>query len=66
MFVAEGALARSARLPKPGFLLSPPVFTEDEVDALILGLQLVAERDDPELEGAAADALARWRAASAS
>lgn len=59
MFATEGALARSARLPKPGFLLSPPVFTEDEVDALLLGLRLLVEQGDADLEPAAEAALAK-------
>lgn len=44
---------------KRGFMLPPLMFGEDEVDALILGLRLVAERGDPGLERAAADALAK-------
>ena len=44
---------------KPGFVLPPLMFGEDEVDALILGLRVVAERGDPALERAAADALAK-------
>ncbi len=44
---------------KRGFMLPPLMFGEDEVDALILGLRLVAERGDPELERGAADALAK-------
>jgi len=44
---------------RPGFVLPPLMFAEDEVDALILGLRLVAERGDPTLERAAADALAK-------
>ena len=44
---------------QPGFFLPPLMFGEDEVDALILGLRLVAERGDPALERAAADALAK-------
>ena len=42
-----------------GFFLPPLMFGEDEVDALILGLRLVAERGDPELVRAADDALAK-------
>ncbi len=42
-----------------GFFLPPLMFGEDEVDALILGLRLVAQRGDPELERAAGDALAK-------
>ncbi|MDA8248931.1 MAG: YafY family protein [Rhodospirillales bacterium] len=44
---------------KPGFFLPPLMFTEDEADALILGLSLVAARGDPDLERAAQDALAK-------
>jgi len=44
---------------KPGFVLPPLMFGEEEVDALILGLRLVAQRGDPSLERAAADALAK-------
>jgi predicted DNA-binding transcriptional regulator YafY len=44
---------------KPGFILPPLMFGEEEVDALILGLRLVAQRGDPSLERAAADALAK-------
>lgn len=44
---------------RPGFVLPPLMFGEDEVDALILGLRLVAERCDPALEKAADDALAK-------
>ena len=42
-----------------GFVLPPLMFGEDEVDALILGLRLVAGRGDPGLERSAADALAK-------
>jgi len=44
---------------KRGFTLPPLMFGEDEVDALILGLRLVGERGDPDLERAAANALAK-------
>lgn len=44
---------------KPGFLLPPLMFGEDEIDALILGLRLVAARGDPTLQRAADDALAK-------
>jgi predicted DNA-binding transcriptional regulator YafY len=44
---------------KSGFFLPPLMFGEDEVDALILGLRLVAERGDAALERAAGDALAK-------
>ncbi|TPG58201.1 YafY family transcriptional regulator [Roseomonas nepalensis] len=45
-----------------GFFLPPLAFTADEVDALILGLRLVARRGDAELEAAARDALAKIEA----
>jgi predicted DNA-binding transcriptional regulator YafY len=41
------------------FFLPPLMFSEDEVDALMLGLRLVAQRGDPGLEQAAEDALAK-------
>lgn len=44
---------------RPGFLLPPLMLEEDEVDALILGLRIVASRSDPSLEQAASDALAK-------
>lgn len=45
-----------------GFFLPPLGFTADEVDALILGLRLVARRGDEALEAAARDALAKIEA----
>lgn len=44
---------------RPGFFLPPLMFSEDEVDAIILGLRLVAQRDDEDLLRAAGDALAK-------
>ena len=44
---------------KPGFFLPPLAFGADEVDALILGLRLVARRGDASLGRAADDALAK-------
>ena len=44
---------------RDGFFLPPLMFDEDEVDAIILGLRLVEMRGDPELERAAANALAK-------
>lgn len=44
---------------KPGFFLPPLMFEDDEVDAIILGLRLVAARGDEELEVAADNALAK-------
>ncbi len=44
---------------KPGFFLPPLMFTMDEVDTLILGLRLVAQRGDEDLDRAADNALAK-------
>jgi predicted DNA-binding transcriptional regulator YafY len=46
-------------LMRPGFVLPPLMFTEDELEALALGGLWVKERADPELVTAAADALAK-------
>lgn len=62
MLVGLGAeIERSERgyvLP-PGFFLPPLAFDADEIDAVILGLRLVAEREDDELGEAAEAALAK-------
>lgn len=44
---------------RPGFLLPPLMFEEDEVDAAILGLRMVASRGDAALTQAANDALSK-------
>ena len=44
---------------KPGFLLPPLMFSVDEVDALVLGARLVAERGDDALAHASRQALAK-------
>ena len=44
---------------RPGFLLPPLMLGEDEVDAVILGLRMVAGRGDPGLQQAAGDALTK-------
>ena len=44
---------------RPGFMLPPLMFSEDEIEALVLGSRWVAERDDDRLGGAARDALAK-------
>ena len=44
---------------RPGFTLPPLMLGDDEVDALILGLRMVAGRGDAGLERAASDALAK-------
>ena len=46
-------------LLRPGFLLPPLMFTEDEIEALVLGSRWVAERGDSRLGMAARSALAR-------
>lgn len=46
-------------LLKPGFTLPPLMFSEDEIEALSLGAQWVAERTDAGLAGAARSALAK-------
>lgn len=54
----EGAAGLGYML-RPGFFLPPLRFTEDELDALILGLRLVAQRGDESLGAAAEDALSK-------
>lgn len=44
---------------RPGFLLPPLMFGDDEIEALVLGLRWVADRGDGDLGAAAADALAK-------
>ncbi|APG89476.1 helix-turn-helix transcriptional regulator [Sinorhizobium americanum] len=44
---------------KPGFLLPPMMFSEEEIEALVLGLRWVTKRGDKRLAAAAADALAK-------
>ena len=44
---------------RPGFTLPPLMFSEDEVDALSLGLRWVAKQGDATLAEAARDALAK-------
>lgn len=44
---------------EPGFFLPPLMLTGDEIDAVMLGLRLVARRGGPALAGAAADALSK-------
>jgi predicted DNA-binding transcriptional regulator YafY len=44
---------------RPGYLLPPLMFDDDELDALILGLRLVVERTDEALGLAADNALAK-------
>lgn len=44
---------------KPGFLLPPLMFSEDEIEALVLGSRWVANRTDSDLSRAAANVLAK-------
>lgn len=44
---------------KPGFMLPPLMFSEDEIEALVLGSQWVAQRADQPLGAAARNALAK-------
>ena len=64
--VAEGApIAGEPGLGyvlRPGFFLPPLAFTEDESEAVVLGLRLVRQRGDPALTEAAEAALAKIEA----
>lgn len=44
---------------QPGFLLPPLMFTQEEIEALVLGSRWVGERADARLAGAARQALAK-------
>src|SRR5215510_2611976 len=44
---------------KPGFMLPPLMFSEEEIEALVLGSRWVAERGDSELAEAARNVLAK-------
>ncbi len=57
----EGA-AGVGYLLRPGFLLPPLMFKDEELEALMLGLRLAAQHADAELAKAGADALAKIRA----
>ncbi|WP_119152968.1 helix-turn-helix transcriptional regulator [Caldimonas tepidiphila] len=46
-------------LLRPGFMLPPLMFSEDEIEALVLGSRWVAERADDRLGHAARNALAK-------
>jgi predicted DNA-binding transcriptional regulator YafY len=47
---------------KPGWVLPPLMFSEDELEALVLGMRWVASRSDGELAAAGRDALAKIEA----
>lgn len=44
---------------RPGFMLPPLMFSEEEIEALVLGSRWVAERSDDRLAAAARDAVAK-------
>jgi predicted DNA-binding transcriptional regulator YafY len=44
---------------RPGFVLPPLMFSDEEVEALVLGARWVAQQDDEPLARAAADAIAK-------
>jgi len=44
---------------RPGFVLPPLMFTDEEIEALVLGLRWVAQQSDEPFEHAATNALAR-------
>lgn len=44
---------------KPGFMLPPMMFSEEEIEALVLGSRWVNRSAEPRLAGAAADAMAK-------
>lgn len=54
----EGTPGRGYVL-KPGFMMPPLMFTEEEIEALVLGVRWVAARTDPGFSRAGASALAR-------
>jgi len=60
--IAQGAPIEGAAgfgyVLRPGFLLPPLMFGDEEIEALVLGLRWVAQRGDEPLGIAAADALA--------
>lgn len=44
---------------RPGFVLPPLMFSDDEIEAVVLGLRWVAQQTDAPFERAATDALAK-------
>ncbi|POZ60093.1 helix-turn-helix transcriptional regulator [Chromobacterium alticapitis] len=46
-------------LLRPGFMLPPLMFSEEEIEALVLGMRWVEKRADPRLADAAGNALAK-------
>ncbi|EJL51802.1 putative transcriptional regulator [Rhizobium sp. CF122] len=60
---AQGALIEGepglGYVLKPGFMLPPMMFSQDEIEALVLGSRWVARAADPRLAAAGTDALAK-------
>jgi predicted DNA-binding transcriptional regulator YafY len=60
---AQGAQIEGERgigyVLQPGFLLPPLMFSDDEIEAIVLGSRWVASRADTELKNAAHNALAK-------
>ena len=50
---------------KPGFMLPPLMFSQEEIEALVLGSRWVADRGDPELAEAARNVLSKVAAVKA-
>jgi predicted DNA-binding transcriptional regulator YafY len=59
----DGAAGVGYRLPRGEFDLPPLMFTEDEIEALVLGARVVKGWGDPTLARAAEDVLAKVEAA---
>ncbi|APR87028.1 Transcriptional regulator, DeoR family protein [Minicystis rosea] len=57
----EGAAGVGYAL-RPGFMLPPLMFTDEELEAIVLGLRLTAEHGDAALGRAAAEVVAKLRA----
>lgn len=60
---AQGAHIEGERgigyILRPGFILPPLMFSEDEIEAIVLGSRWVANRGDAELQRAAQNALSK-------
>lgn len=63
---AQGATIEGAAgvgyVLRPGFLLPPLMFTDEELEAMVLGLRLTAEHGDEALGRAAGEVIAKVRA----
>lgn len=59
--IIEGA-AGVGYVLRPGFLLPPLMFTDEEMEAIVLGLRLTVEHGDEALGRAAAEVVAKLRA----